>query len=376
MKIAIIKTTYLENEHRIPIHPEHLPLYPEWLRKRLIFENNYGSAFGVSDEYFIHHGSSIASYEDLFNNCELIVAPKSTDHDLMRMQSGHTLFGWAHCIQQRAITQSAIDKDLTIIAWEAMNLWNSAGEKTMHLFYKNNEIAGYAAVLHCLQLLGIDGYYGPRRKVVIFGYGSVSRGAIFALHGRGFNNIHVFTNRPPHLVSGQNPDVYHGQFFTGNDGKMMVRDSEGNERLLIDEVSTADIICNGVLQDPNNPVIFVGDNDVNKLKARSLIIDISCDAGMGLSFARPTSFANPIFHIGNAVTYYSVDHTPSYLWNAATREISKVLLQYLPKVAEGPQGWSKDQTISRAIEILNGRIQNPAILKFQKRKAEYPHITS
>lgn len=376
MKIAIVKTSQWENEYRTPIHPEHLGLYSESLRKRMVFERNYGASFGVPDEYFIKHGSSIADYEALYNDCELVVMPKPTEDDLLRMKGGQVLFGWAHCVQQRAITQRAIDRELTVIAWEAMHRWNSANDKTMHLFYKNNEIAGYSAVLHCLQLLGIDGYYGPRRRVVILGYGSVSRGAIFALHGRGFNNIHVFTNRPPHLVVDQNPDVYHGQFYRCNDGRMMVRDSEGNERLLVDELSSADIICNGVLQDPNNPVIFVNNDDVNILKARSLIIDISCDAGMGFSFARPTSFSDPVFHVGNSVTYYSVDHTPSYLWNAASREISKVLLQYLAKVADGPQGWSSDQTIFRAIEILNGRIQNPAILKFQKRNVEYPHTIS
>lgn len=342
----------------------------------MVFEKNYGAALGVPDAYFVQHGSSVADYEDLYNACELVVMPKPTEDDLLRMKSGQVLFGWAHCVQQRAITQRAIDRELTVIAWEAMHRWNSANDKTMHLFYKNNEIAGYSAVLHCLQLLGIDGYYGPRRRVVILGYGSVSRGAIFALHGRGFNNIHVFTNRPPHLVVDQNPDVYHGQFYRHSDGRMMVRDSEGNERLLVDELSSADIICNGILQDPNNPVIFVNDDDVNILKARSLIIDISCDSGMGFSFARPTSFSDPVFHVGNLVTYYSVDHTPSYLWNAASREISKVLLQYLAKVADGPQGWDSDQTILRAIEILNGRIQNPAILKFQKRNVEYPHMIS
>lgn len=376
MKIAIFKTSQLENERRISIHPEHLRLYPETLRKKMVFERNYGAAYGIPDEYFVRHGSSVSDYELLYKDCEMVVQPKPMEDDLLRMRSGQVLFGWAHCVQQRAITQGAIDNELTVIAWEAMHRWSSAGEKLMHLFYKNNEIAGYAAVLHCLQLLGIDGYYGPRRRVVILGYGSVSRGAIFALHGRGFNNIHIFTNRPPHLVVDQNPDVYHGQFFRGDNGEMMVRDSEGKERLLIDELSSADVICNGVLQDPNNPLIFVNSDDVSKLKERSLIVDISCDAGMGFAFARPTSFSDPVFHVGNSVTYYSVDHTPSYLWNAASREISKVLLQYLAKVAEGPQAWNSDQTIFRAIEIFNGRIQNPAILKFQKRGSEYPHVVS
>ena len=172
-----------------------------------------------------------------------------------------------------------------------MNHWSASGDKLLHVFYKNNEIAGYAAVLHSLQLLGRDGHYGPRRRVTVFGYGSVSRGAIYALQGRGFNNIHVFTRRSPHLVADQNPDVYYGQYMVAPDGGVSVRTSEGRIRSVLDELSESDIVCNGVLQDPTDPVIFVRDGDVAGLKPRSLIIDISCDPGMGFSFARPTSFS-------------------------------------------------------------------------------------
>ena len=57
-----------------------------------------------------------------------------------------------------------------------------------HTFYKNNEMAGYCAVLHALQLKGIDGHYGNQRKVVIFSFGAVSRGAIYALKAHGFRD--------------------------------------------------------------------------------------------------------------------------------------------------------------------------------------------
>jgi alanine dehydrogenase len=144
---------------------------------------------------------------------------------------------------------------------------------------------------------------------------------------------------------------------------------------LIDHLSEADIICNGVLQDTNQPVIFVRDDEIRKLKPRSLIIDISCDEGMGFSFAKPTTFRDPTFQVGEGITYYSVDHTPTYLWNAASREISKALRPYLGIVAQGLQAWAANTTIKRAIEIHEGVIRNPDILRFQRRQADYPHTT-
>jgi hypothetical protein len=103
-----------------------------------------------------------------------------------------------------------------------MNLYAGSGEKLMHIFYRNNEIAGYSAVLHCLQIKGIDGLYGPRRKVVVFGWGAVSKGAISALRSRGFNNIHVYSKRKMHLVCDRNPDVYYHHLIIENDSLIIL----------------------------------------------------------------------------------------------------------------------------------------------------------
>lgn len=373
MNIGVFKTSFKENERRIPIYPEHLYWIDSTLRRQLVFESKYGQDYGFSDKYFIESGARIASREELFESCDVLVLPKPVELDLKQMKNHQILWGWAHCVQQKAITQIAINRKLTIIAWEAMHLWTSDGKRLMHIFYKNNEIAGYAAVLNVLQILGSDGHYGPRRNVVVIGYGSVSRGAIYALQGRGFNNIHVYTRRPSHLVADQNPDVYYHQLIIRDDGSLWGKHYDGSIRPLIEILAEADIICNGVLQDTDNPLMFVEENDLKRLKFRSIIIDISCDKGMGFPFATPTTFEKPIFSVGNNITYYSVDHTPTYLWNAASREISMALLPYLPTIAEGSSSWLKENTIAKSIEILDGVIQNPMILSFQGRSSQYPH---
>jgi hypothetical protein len=80
-----------------------------------------------------------------------------------------------------------------------------------------------------------------------------------------------------------------------------------------------------------------------------------------------------MFTVGNRVNYYAVDHSPSYLWNAATWEISEAILPFLRTVMAGPSSWAKSRTISRAIEIQDGVIRNPSILSYQGRETEYPH---
>ena len=51
-----------------------------------------------------------------------------------------------------------------------MFVWTPNGNMGRHTFYKNNEMAGYCAVIHALQLKGIDGHYGNQRKVIIFSF--------------------------------------------------------------------------------------------------------------------------------------------------------------------------------------------------------------
>jgi len=77
--------------------------------------------------------------------------------------------------------------------------------------------------------------------------------------------------------------------------------------------------------------------------------------------------------VGDGVTYYGVDHSPTYLWNSATWGISEALIPYLRSVMDGPSAWDRDPTIRLAIEIRAGVVQNPKILSFHSRSAEYPH---
>ena len=139
-----------------------------------------------------------------------------------------------------------------------------------------------------------------------------------------------------------------------------------------DLIGESEIIINGTYQDTDNPVDFVTEEEKDSLKAGSLIVDVSCDEGMGFYFAKPTTFKNPILQI-NSIDYYAVDHTPSYLWESASRSISAALIVYLPAILENRTSWMKNSTIQKAINIDRGVIKKESVLTFQDRMADYPH---
>lgn len=374
LKVGVIGTSKKEDERRFPIHPKHLSRIPKALRRQLIFEEGYGTPFGITDAEIAAQTGGIATRHELLADIGMVIIAKPVLADLRELRKGGTLWGYVHCVQQRDITQAALDRKQTLIAFEDMFIWSPHGQVGRHTFYKNNEMAGYCGVIHSLQLKGIDGHYGNQRKTIIFGFGAVSRGAIYALKAHGFRNITICIQRPEHEVREEVLDCKYVRIRAGIEGeaRMMVLEHDGTARPLNELISEADIIVNGTFQDTKNPTDFIIEAESGYLKPNSLIIDVSCDEGMGFFFAKPTTFKDPMFKYGST-DYYAVDHTPSYLWESATRSISAALIVYLPPVLAGRDSWQKDETIRRAINIDAGVIQNTSILSFQHRETNYPH---
>lgn len=372
--LGIIGTSRKPDENRLPVHPDHLPRLPEAVRRHMVFETGYGAAFNVSDEALAEQCGGVAPRAELLAAAGTVVIAKPTVADLRELRQGGVLWGYVHCAQQRAITQTAIDRRQTLIAFEDMFIWGPDGRIGRHTFYKNNEMAGYCAVLHALQLKGIDGHYGNQRKVLIFSFGAVSRGAIYALKAHGFRDITICIQRPDHEVREEVLDCHYVRIENGLPGeaRMMVVEHDGSRRPLGELIGEAGILINGTFQTPSSPVDFVTREESDCLRPGCLIIDVSCDEGMGFYFAKPTSFAAPMFKVGT-VDYYAVDHTPSYLWESASRSISAALVVYMETMSRGRAGWESDETLSRALNIDRGVVQKPAILEFQSRAEEYPH---
>ncbi len=373
IKIGVVGKSQKVNEKRVPIHPDHIEEIPVEIRRKLTFEAGYGDNFGISDQLIAQLTSGVVEQKyDLLAESDCIIIPKPTEEDIAMIKDRAIVWGWLHCVQQKSITQLAIDKKLTFISWESMHSWSNNGERLVHVFHKNNEIAGFAAVNHAAGLIGEVGVYGRPTTICILGFGSVSRGAVYALKGLGFSDISVFTERNPTEVGNQIPGITHMQMTRGNDGVMYSKDMEGRLWPLVSSLANADIIVNGVLQDVRQPKMFVSEAESMKLKDGALIIDISCDEGMGFWCAEPTSFENPIF-CSNGKRYYSVDHTPSLYWNSASWEMSRAILPFLKHLVSGENAWLQNSVLNRAADIKEGKIINKDILVFQDRNSCPPY---
>ncbi|MGM0931238.1 MAG: N(5)-(carboxyethyl)ornithine synthase [Actinomycetota bacterium] len=377
LSLGVLATTRKADERRLALHPAHIERLDADLRGRIILEQGYGERFGMSDAQLEQLVGRIAPRQELIAAANVVLLPKPQPEDLAEFRDGQILWGWPHCVQDRAITQLAIDKRLTLIAFEAMNHWAADGRFALHVFHKNNEMAGYCSVLHALQLAGSTGDYGRPLTAVVIGFGATARGAVTALNAHGIHDVQVLTNRAAAAVGSPIHSARITQFDHDATAPHLSHVITDDGRVpLAPFLAERDIVVNCTLQDPNNPLIYLDEADLDGFRPGSLIVDVSCDEGMGFSWAKMTTFAEPTFEVGNHVSYYAVDHSPSYLWNSATWEISTALIPFLRTIMSGPDSWGDDETISRAIEIRDGVIANPAVLAFQNRSAEYPHVTA
>jgi alanine dehydrogenase len=374
LSLGVVATSRKADEHRLPIHPRHLERIDADLRGRMFLERGYGRRHGFGDDEIEAQVAGLRSREELLRECDVVVLPKPLREDVAALRAGQVLWGWPHCVQDADLTQIAIDRRLTLIAWEAMNHWTRDGAFSLHVFHMNNELAGYCSVLHALQLRGTSGHFGPQLRAAVISFGATARGATAALLAMGVHDVTVLTHRsvpavaspmpPARLVHYDRDDAHPARRPT------LIEPERGS---LSEYLARHDIVVNCILQDTDDPLMFVTNEDVGLFQRGSLIVDVSCDEGMGFEWARPTSFDEPMFTVGPSVHYYAVDHSPTYLWNSATWEISAALIPHLRTVMSGPGEWERSETIRRAIEIRDGVIQNPRILSFQDREPEYPH---
>lgn len=377
MSVGVVARSRKQDERRLAIHPAHLERIDADLRGRIFLERGYGDRFGVPDVQLAELVGGLSSREELFADCDVLLLPKPLAEDLETLRRGQVVWGWPHCVQDRRMTQCAIDRGLTLIAWEAMHHWTADGNFSQHVFHKNNELAGYSSVLHALQLLGTTGEYGRRLRAAVIGSGATARGAVTLLSALGISDVTVLTERSGSPVASPIASARMLDFERDPaDSSRALALEPPQPRPLAEVLAQHDIVVNCIFQDTEQPSMFVTDDQLALFRPGTLFVDVSCDEGMGFEWARPTSFAEPMFGVGQAVHYYAVDHSPSYLWNSATWDISEAVLEYLPIVMRGPAAWDTEPTIRRAIEIHDGQIKNPRILSFQGRSPTYPHDPS
>ncbi|MEZ5062849.1 MAG: alanine dehydrogenase [Solirubrobacterales bacterium] len=371
LSLGLLGRSHKENERRLPVHPRHVGSIDGALSGRILLERGYGEPFGFADEDLAPL-VGIGSREEIFESCDVVVLPKPMPADLMEMPEGKTLCGWMHCVQDEEITQLAIDRRLTLIAWEEMHHRHSDGSFDLHVFHRNNELAGYCSVIHALQLAGVTGEYGRELRGAVVGFGATGRGAVTALEAMGIADVSVLTRRDAAAVAGKIHSMRLVTYERDPDSPERTLELDSEHESVAEFLSEHDVVVNCVLQDTDAPLILISGEEPQRFSRGILFVDVSADVGMGLG--------------GRGQRPRGADvhgRRRDALLRRRPQPLAALGLGHLggqpglhppPRGCDGrKRGLGLRPHGRPAIEIRNGVIQNPKILSFQGRSAEFPH---
>ena len=230
------------------------------------------------------------------------------------------LIGWAHAVQKTEFTSSCIEKKHTVMAWEKIH------QDGRYLFYRNRELAGEAGILQAFLYCGKMPY---ECRVAILGNGKTAKGAMRILHGLGAT-----------------VDVY--------DRKL--------EKLFKKNMYDYDVLVNCILWDTSRQDHIICKEDLKKMKAGTMIIDISCDPGMGIESARATTIYEPVYEI-DGVIHYEVDNTPAMFPYTVSEILSRNFSVYIDGIIEGHMA----EELKKAIVIEEGNIIDQRISDYRNK---------
>ncbi|HOM66394.1 MAG TPA: N(5)-(carboxyethyl)ornithine synthase [Ignavibacteriales bacterium] len=308
-----------ENEKRRCLIPKHIPSIKN--KKSMYIETGYGNVLGFTDEDYSREGVNVITKEEVLKK-DIICDPKIGDAEYLSQLNNQIVFGWVHAVQNKNITDIMVNNKITAYAWEDMY------ESGRHVFWRNNEIAGEAAIMHAYNLYGLFPY---NTKVAILGRGNVSRGALKILTLLGAD-IMVYTRQM--------------------------------EQLFRKEISKYDVIVNAILWDTSRKDHIIYKEDLKKMKKGALIIDISCDRNGGIETCIPTTIDNPTYVI-DGITHYAVDHTPSLFYKTISESLSEIMIMYIDDLIEGNLN---NDILNKSLIIDHGKIIDQRIISFQNRK--------
>ena len=320
LKTVGLPISHKENERRRTLVPADIEVirHPE----QIYIEDGYGDVLGYSNDDYSCQGVKIANRLEVLSK-DIVADPKVGDAEYLENLNGQTVFGWLHAVQNRDITDKMISNKLSAYAWEDMY------ETGRHCFWRNNEIAGEAAVFHAYMCHGVFPY---NTKAAVLGRGNIARGAVKTLNFMG--------------------------------AEVMQYDRK-TENLFRQELGRYDVVVNAILWDTTRHDHIIYREALKRMKHGAMIIDVSCDRNGGVETSIPTTIENPTYVI-DGVTHYVVDHTPSIFWKTATETLSAEFVKYIDFLIENRP--LENPVLKLCHNFEKGVILDHRIIEFQGRE--------
>ena len=367
MKIGV-PSEVKNHEYRVAITPAGVNEFTRHGHE-VIVESGAGIGSSIIDDEFAAAGAKIAaSHDEVWQQAELILKVKEPipiEYD--RMQPGQVLFTYLHLAASRDCTRALLDRKVTGIAYETVQLSNG----TLPLLAPMSEVAGRLApqvgAYHLMRqgggrgtlMGGVSGVYAA--KVVVIGAGVSGMNAAAIALGMQAEVLLLDRNIDKLREADR---IYQGHLQT------IASNAYEVERAVLD----ADLVIGAVLVPGAKAPTLISNELVSRMRPGSVLVDIAIDQGGCFEDSRPTTHAEPTFRVHNSV-FYCVANMPGAVPNTSTYALTNVTLPYALSLANS--GWREalkaDPALALGLNTHEGAITNAPVA--QAHGLEHQELT-
>jgi alanine dehydrogenase len=352
MRIGV-PTEVKNHEYRVAITPAGVHELTRHGHDVLV-QASAGIGSSITDDEFADAGAKIvSSRDDVWQDAELILKvkePIAIEYDCM--QPGQVLFTYLHLAASRDCTRALLDRKVTGIAYETVQLSNGA----LPLLAPMSEVAGRLApqvgAYHLMRqgggrgtlMGGVSGVYAA--KVVVIGAGVSGMNAAAIALGMQAEVLLLDRNIDKLREADR---IYQGHLQT------IASNAYEVERAVLD----ADLVIGAVLVPGAKAPTLISNELVSRMRVGSVLVDIAIDQGGCFEDSRPTTHAEPTFRVHNSV-FYCVANMPGAVPNTSTYALTNVTLPYALSLAD--HGWrdalKADPALALGLNTYDGKITN------------------
>jgi len=349
----------------IKVHEYRVGLVPAAVREltesghEVLVQTGAAAGIGFSDADYQRVGAKIAaSAEDVFAQAEMIVKVKEPQpQECAMLRAGQVLYTYLHLAPDPRQTEALIKSGATCIAYETV----TAPDGSLPLLTPMSEVAGRMSVqvgAYCLQkanggrgiLLGGVPGVAPAKVVILGGGVSGTHAAEMAVGLRADVTVMDRSVKRLRELSALFGPSLRTEYSTQEHIDALVRE--------------ADLVIGAVLIAGAAAPKLVTRDMVRRMKAGSVLVDISIDQGGCFETSRATTHADPTYVVDDVI-HYCVANMPGAVPRTSTFALNNATLPFARRLAD--HGWKAamqaDPHLANGLNVHAGHVTNEAVAK-------------
>src|SRR5699024_10972111 len=351
-----IPTEILNNENRVALAPSGVLTLTN-AGHEVFVQAGAGEGSSFTDEAYKEAGATIVATAKEAWAHELILKVKEPlEEEYAYLKEDQIIITYLHLASQPALTKQLVEKNVTGIAYETVQLSN----RSLPLLTPMSEVAGYMATQIGAQYLektkggkgvllaGISGV--KRGKVTIIGGGVVGTNAAKLAVGLGAT-VTIFDLNPARLKELND--------YFGNSVNVLM----SNPMEIAEAIRESDLAIGSVLIPGAKAPVLVTEEMVQSMGEGSVIVDVAIDQGGNFATSeRTTTHDEPIF-VKHGVLHYAVPNMPGAVPQTATIGLTNATVPYILQIAN--KGYKKaaleNEVLLKGINTVQGKVTNEGV---------------